>query len=120
MPRVLARHLEQHLDGAVGDVVVEVAHGDRGGVAAQPDLLVVPVAHDVGVDLAEDVRLLRVDPVELRGRRPPAARAGGEGVAHQLVAGELAALAVHLEGELEAVGEHRVEGDRRRRCRSGP
>src|SRR5690242_21500842 len=49
-----ARDLEQHVDGAVGDVVVGVAHRDRRRVAAQPHRLLVPVAHDADVDLAED------------------------------------------------------------------
>ena len=108
---VLARGLQQHLDGAVGDVVVQVAHGEGGGVAAQHHLLVVPVARHVGVDLAEDVRLAGVDPVELPVGGLALVRLGGEGVAHQLVAGELPLLAIHRQLELQTVGEHRIEGE---------
>ncbi len=108
--RVLARDVQQHLDRPVRDVVVEVAHGDGGGVAAQPHLLVVPVAHPGGVDLAQDVGFFRVDAVELLVGRGPQVGVGREGVAHQLVAGELLDLAVDLQIELQAVRQHREQG----------
>ncbi len=80
-----------------------------GGVAAHADLLVVPVAHPVDVDLPQDVGFLRVDPVQLLIGRGAQVRLGRESVAHQLVAGEAQALAIHLQVELQTVGEHRVE-----------
>jgi hypothetical protein len=109
--RLGAAHLEQRLDGLVGDVVGDVAHRDRRSVAAQADALVVPIAHAVGVELAEHRRLLAVDAVELAVHARAQRRVGREGVAHQLVAVQPPPLAVHFELELVAVGEHRVDGE---------
>ena len=57
------------LDRLVGDVVREVAHRDRRRVAAQLDVLGVPVAHAVGVDLRQHLRLALQHPPQLLVRR---------------------------------------------------
>ena len=106
---VLARGLEQRLDGRVGNVVVGVAHGDGRGVAAQDHLLVMPVAHAVDVDLAEDGRFLGIDAVQLPVGGGAQLGVGREGVAHQRITGELLGDALDLQREFQPVGEHRVE-----------
>ena len=87
--RVLAADVEQRLDRRVGDVVGDVAHLERRGVAAQLDVLVVPVAHPMGVELAEQRGLLAEDPMELPVGRRALFGSRREDPRHQLVAGQL-------------------------------
>ncbi len=108
---VLGHHVEQHLDGAVGHVVGEVARRDGRGEPPHLDVLVGPVAHPVHVDLAEDRGLALVHPVDLAVGGLAQVGARRQRVAHQRVAGQGLPLAVDLDRELQPVGEHRVEGE---------
>ncbi len=105
--------VQQGLHHRVRYMVGEVAHGNRAAKAAQVELFVVPVAHQVLVDLSQNGAVFAVDAVELLVGGLAQLRVGVTGVHHQLAAGQLVLDRVHHQPEGVAVGDavvERVEG----------
>ena len=85
---VLLNHFEQRVDRFVRHVVGDVANVDRRTVAAQLDVLVVPVADAIDVHLGEHLAVVAIDPIELFIGRLSLFGIGRVGVGHQAVAGQ--------------------------------
>ena len=110
---VLAGNIQQGIHGFVGDIVLQVADGHRAGELAQADVLVIPVAGPGLVHLPEDNRVIPVDAVELLVCSGAQLRVRALDVGHQLAAGQLLRLTVHIQFEDVAVGDRVVERDQR-------
>ena len=107
--QVFSGDFDERVDNLIRNVVNQVAHGNRAAEAAQGNVFVAPVAHQVLIDLPEDGRVLAVDPIKLLIGFGAQFGVRAAGVGHQFPAGQLFLLAVHLQMKDITVGERVVE-----------
>ena len=108
-PTILGAHLQQRVDGFIGDIVAQVARADRRGESTERQVFALPVGHQGPIDFAQDVVIGGKDPEERMVGRLPLASVRMPHIGGEFFPREFLGAAIHGQRKAEAVGDHVVE-----------
>ncbi len=102
---IFSGDFKQRIDHFIWQVIDGVAHRDGTFIAAQTDILVFPVAHNILVNLTQNWGILTINPIQLLVSPRTQVRVRGSYQAHQFTASHFFGLTFHFNFENVAVGD---------------